>query len=186
MPLGQHQHVATLAGIVNSLIIRNVGDRVASEQVQTGHARCHMITNVIRQALTRHSASGYDLDVTKTCASTNLECKALYSRILEDMQSKGLSEVTSDVERDNFTWLHIQRTWDENSQYLEHGEKISATIMQWRLQVQQDIPEFSQQDIAELAVMLQKRRHAVCKIMVQSGSIRWGLGDAGSPIAMPL
>ena len=45
--------IARLAGVINETIITNVGGQFPQGLVQTGHARNHMVRDVVRQALTQ-------------------------------------------------------------------------------------------------------------------------------------
>jgi len=51
-------------------------------------------------------------------------------------------------------------------------------MLQWKLRALRRIPDLdiNAEDIATLARLLSKSRHAVCKLMVQGGTLAWGAG----------
>ena len=84
--------VDALAHVINNVLVRSVGDQVVGGEVQAGHAGLHMVADIRRQALRRgvpRSCADED-NVTQSGASTNLACKALYSRCLSDGRDDGV------------------------------------------------------------------------------------------------
>ena len=74
----------------------------------------------------------------------------------------------------------MQRSWDECSQYLEYGPSIAQAVWEWRLQLLQELANFCQSDVSDLAAMLRARQLGTCQVLVQAACLRWSSEPGGS------
>ena len=83
------------AALLSEFCIRNVGDQPTTGIIQHGRSDLHMYSNIAKEALDPHipKKSMTEKDISRTGASSNLLCKALYAHLLEDGQRAGVKEV---------------------------------------------------------------------------------------------